>query len=215
MTWRPIATAPRDGTYIIVAGPSGYTTTPLRAEICRQCPDYKAGRWITHSNDDFTDGGEVPTLWMPLPATKISQIETPLPTRTVSRPDPQAAADRPRELVAELESIARQSDDAAASCQAIYDRHYPKFRALTERQASAEDHDRLMELYGHVFPNRDQAKRMLKEAVVLRRAVSRLRRYEAALRRLRDLNLGPDQASATYRCGEAASIAGTALGKEV
>ncbi len=67
LTWRPIEIAPRDGTFIIVAGPSGYVTTPLRVEVCRMRPNYKVGRWINHGNDDFTDGGEEPTLWMPLP----------------------------------------------------------------------------------------------------------------------------------------------------
>ncbi len=65
--WLPIETAPRDGTYVLLAGPSGYITTPLRAHVGRWGTTYKENRWITHSNDDFTDDGEEPTLWMPLP----------------------------------------------------------------------------------------------------------------------------------------------------
>lgn len=67
--WQPIATAPRDGTFILVAGDSGYTTTPLRVEVCRWYPAYQPlNPWQNHSNDAFTDGGPEPTLWMPLPA---------------------------------------------------------------------------------------------------------------------------------------------------
>jgi hypothetical protein len=65
--WLSIETAPRDGTFVLLAGPSGYTTTPLRAHVGRWGTTYKANRWITHSNDDFTDDGEEPMLWMPLP----------------------------------------------------------------------------------------------------------------------------------------------------
>lgn len=59
---RPIETAPDDGTYIILFGPSGYTTTPLRAEVCH----YDAA-WVNHSGDSFLDGGGPPTCWLPLP----------------------------------------------------------------------------------------------------------------------------------------------------
>lgn len=66
--WEPIATAPKDGTFILLAGPSGYSTTPLRVEVGRWYPEYRPGSpWQTHSNDDFTDGGPEPTHWMPLP----------------------------------------------------------------------------------------------------------------------------------------------------
>lgn len=73
-TWQPIETAPKDGTWIILAGPSGYVTTPLRCEVAHWYPEYHPRNpWQTHSNDPFSDGGEEPTHWMPLP-------EPPTPT---------------------------------------------------------------------------------------------------------------------------------------
>ena len=66
--WRPIDTAPKDGSFILLAGPSGYTATPLRVEVCRWYPEYRPrDPWQNHGNDSFRDGGEAPTLWMPLP----------------------------------------------------------------------------------------------------------------------------------------------------
>lgn len=68
MKLRPIETAPKDGTYIILFGPSGYTTTLWRCEVGHYDPDYRPKNpWQTHSNDAFTDGGEAPTHWLPLP----------------------------------------------------------------------------------------------------------------------------------------------------
>lgn len=66
--WQPIETAPKDGTYIILAAPSGYTGTPLRVEVCKYDAEYRPLQpWVNHSNDSFTDGGVEPTHWMPLP----------------------------------------------------------------------------------------------------------------------------------------------------
>lgn len=66
--WQPIETAPRDGTYIILAGPSGYTTTALRCEICHYDAEFRPlESWITYSNGSFLDGGDAPTCWLPLP----------------------------------------------------------------------------------------------------------------------------------------------------
>jgi hypothetical protein len=64
-TWRPITTAPRNGTFILVRGDSGYTTTPYRMAVCQWSRDY--GGWMTHSHDRFTDGGDDATEWMPVP----------------------------------------------------------------------------------------------------------------------------------------------------
>ncbi len=72
--WRPIETAPKDGRFVMLAGPSGYSATPLRAGIGRWRiyqewvqPHLGPGRWDTHSGDAFTEGGAEPTHWMPLP----------------------------------------------------------------------------------------------------------------------------------------------------
>ncbi len=62
-TLQPIETAPRDGTYILLFGDSGYMSTPLRCTVCR----WRLGRWFSHSGDQFTEDGEPPTYWMPLP----------------------------------------------------------------------------------------------------------------------------------------------------
>ena len=63
--WRPIETAPKDGTYVIVAGPSGYGSTPLRCGVCAFVT--QAEEWCTHAHNWWTDSGEDATLWMPLP----------------------------------------------------------------------------------------------------------------------------------------------------
>jgi hypothetical protein len=76
MKWRPIGTAPRDESYIMLAGPSGYTGTPLRVEV----GFWDGKRWRNHSNDHFTDGGAEPTLWHPL-------IEIPAPEDSVYAED--------------------------------------------------------------------------------------------------------------------------------
>ena len=65
---RPIETAPLDGTYVILFGPSGYIGTPLRCEVCKYDAEFRPHNpWINHAGDAFTDGGEPATHWMPLP----------------------------------------------------------------------------------------------------------------------------------------------------
>lgn len=65
---RPMSTAPKDGTYIILFAPSGYITTDYRAEICRYYPEYHPLEpWVNHSNDSFRDGGDAPIGWIPIP----------------------------------------------------------------------------------------------------------------------------------------------------
>ena len=64
----PIETAPRDGTYVILLGPSGYMDTPHRAEVCKFDQDYRPLQpWITYSGDSYLDGGGMPTHWIQLP----------------------------------------------------------------------------------------------------------------------------------------------------
>ena len=63
--WQPIETAPMDQ-FLLLCGPSGYTTTPMVVTTGRMCSDYHAGRWIDHANDDLIDWGFTPTHWAPL-----------------------------------------------------------------------------------------------------------------------------------------------------
>lgn len=68
MKLKPIKTAPKDGTYILLFGNGGYTTTPMRCEVCRYDEEYRPLQpWVNHANDSFLDGGEFPTHWMELP----------------------------------------------------------------------------------------------------------------------------------------------------
>jgi len=65
---RPIETAPKDGSYILLFADSGYSTTPFRSAVCRWYPEYRPrDPWVTHSNDCFSDGGDDPIYWLPLP----------------------------------------------------------------------------------------------------------------------------------------------------
>ena len=88
--WQPIETAPRDQ-FLLLCGPSGYTTTPMVVTTGRMCSDYHAGRWIAHANDDLADLGFEPTHWMPLPDLPGAQ---PAP----SVPDVDALAQFIREI---------------------------------------------------------------------------------------------------------------------
>lgn len=68
MKLQPIETAPKDGRFILLFGPSGYKMTPLRCEVCRWYPSYRpSDPWQNHSNDSFRDGGAAPTHWAELP----------------------------------------------------------------------------------------------------------------------------------------------------
>lgn len=71
-----IGTAPKDGSFIILFGPSGYAGTPLRAEVGHFVESYNACPWRTHSGDAFEDGGLAPTHWLPLPALPGPTKET-------------------------------------------------------------------------------------------------------------------------------------------
>lgn len=65
----PIKFAPRDGSFVLLAGPSGYTTTPLRFMAGRWSKD--RGAWVNHANDRVTDDGSEPTLFMPIPVESM------------------------------------------------------------------------------------------------------------------------------------------------
>lgn len=64
---QPIASAPKDGSYILVAGPSGYGSMPLRFEACK----WSDGNWRNHGYDHYSDGGGEPVWWMPLPKAPL------------------------------------------------------------------------------------------------------------------------------------------------
>ena len=70
--WLPIETAPKDE-FVLLAGPSGYTTIETVFSTGRMCSDYHVGRWIDHANDDLTDWGFEPTHWRPLPKAPTMQ----------------------------------------------------------------------------------------------------------------------------------------------
>ena len=72
--WQPIETAPKDQ-FLLLCGPSGYTTTPMVITTGRMCSDYHVGRWIDHANDDLTDWGLEPTHWMPFPNLPGAQAQ--------------------------------------------------------------------------------------------------------------------------------------------
>jgi hypothetical protein len=76
--WRPLTTAPHDGTYVLLAGPSGYIGTPLRVEVCKYDAEFRPRQpWVNYAGDSFTEGGSEPTLWMPLPSDKDGGKEFP------------------------------------------------------------------------------------------------------------------------------------------
>lgn len=71
--WQSINTAPKDQ-FVLLACPSGYSTTPWVFTTGVMHSDYKTERWIDHANDDLTDWGMQPTHWMPLlPAPSLGE----------------------------------------------------------------------------------------------------------------------------------------------
>jgi hypothetical protein len=72
-----IETAPRDGTYVLLFGDSGYVTTPLRCKVCRYDAEYRPRQpWVTYSNDSFEDSGPPALYWTPLPFAVDMQDES-------------------------------------------------------------------------------------------------------------------------------------------
>lgn len=65
-TISPIDDYAKSGVYVLLFGPSGYITTPLRCEVCRYEKEHSQP-WINHAGDSFIDGGEPPIGYLPLP----------------------------------------------------------------------------------------------------------------------------------------------------
>ena len=66
MEWKTIDTAPKNQ-FVLLACPSGYSTTQYVLTTGIMYSDYKIGRWVDHANDDLNDWGMVPTHWANLP----------------------------------------------------------------------------------------------------------------------------------------------------
>jgi hypothetical protein len=62
---------PYDGKFYLVAGDSGYTTTPLRVHVARWYPE-SSRPWQTHSCDDYRDDGEPPIYYLPQPKEPVA-----------------------------------------------------------------------------------------------------------------------------------------------
>ena len=64
---RPIETAPKDGTFILLFGPSGYVNTPFRCVVaCWDAEHRPNDPWVDYGGECFSASGEAPTHWMPL-----------------------------------------------------------------------------------------------------------------------------------------------------
>ena len=70
---QPIETVPKDGTCILLFGPSGYDLPRVRAAVGHYAPDPRApinshwDPWCIKDDFYFEDDGGPPTHWMPLP----------------------------------------------------------------------------------------------------------------------------------------------------
>jgi hypothetical protein len=77
--WQPISTAPKDGTWLLVRGDSGYINGPCRVHIARYQPDYHPwSPWQTSEACDFIDDGGQPTHWAalaPLPQSEPTEAK--------------------------------------------------------------------------------------------------------------------------------------------
>ncbi len=68
MNWEPIESAPRDGSWILLRGESGYVRRPFRVSVGCWNGEYRPhSPWQTSEACSFTDDGGPPTHWMPLP----------------------------------------------------------------------------------------------------------------------------------------------------
>jgi hypothetical protein len=72
--WRPIETAPKDGTYVLLFFPSRPISDTFTGIVRSGCWGYvedddDSDGWYEHPEDDMTQraGDGLPTHWMPLP----------------------------------------------------------------------------------------------------------------------------------------------------
>jgi hypothetical protein len=73
--WRPFDTAPKDRTEIIVWRKDAGTFTAIFCEPISDEPvDEEDWCWFSAGGDDLT--GDLPTLWMPMPAPPLTQEKT-------------------------------------------------------------------------------------------------------------------------------------------
>jgi len=89
MRWLPIETAPKDGSWILLRGRTGYIRTPYRVHVGHWDAEYRPkSPWQTSERCSFTDDGdsEGPTHWSPLenPDPQIRQLEKELEEKTAA-----------------------------------------------------------------------------------------------------------------------------------
>ena len=85
MNLQPIKTAPKDGRYILLFGPSGCTTTQFRCHVGRWDPDFHPFHpWQTYADDAFEDDGAPATHWCPIPDVVSAPAPTPIKTATIA-----------------------------------------------------------------------------------------------------------------------------------
>lgn len=102
--------------------------------------------------------------------------ENPAPTNAAT-PTPDDAPLTRSYVLRELRSSARQSDDAAAACEAGAALHRPEFERCVHVEppdATPELHERALELYGQVIHPEHEARRLRREAQVFREAAELL-----------------------------------------
>ena len=66
--WQPIETAPKDGTYILLACASVFLTAPPVVESCKYDPRYfPLYPWVDYAGLSFCYHNNDALYWMPLP----------------------------------------------------------------------------------------------------------------------------------------------------
>lgn len=80
----------------------------------------------------------------------------------------------PSELVEELESLARQFDDAVLVAQAIMDKFQPMYQAARDLNTEV-GYARSLELYNNVYGRRGEVNSMTHDAKTFRQAATLIR----------------------------------------